>query len=344
MSNLRDFNISSEHLLLISILNSMYNDNIRQINNLTESIHLLNDTNSHIRNLLIQMLYTPQTSTITNRRNILRQNNRTNNYRENLRRVFLNNTPYTIDNVQRYNIPFPSFERNNEWNNTTSTNISQILQNFFQPIEVFPTQTQLEEATRTVRYRDIVSPMNRSCPISLENFDDNDIVTIIRFCGHIFNRDEINTWFRSNCRCPVCRYDIRNYRANTANIDVTNDETNTETNTETNINNEDATSHHNNSHHNNSHHNNSPQNNSHHNNSQQTQPVERSQNIHQYNDTDNSRHSVFFDIIVDNFNEDNFRDFLNVDSSGNFFSRNIPNDNSLLSLLTRSLNHNYNYR
>jgi len=305
MSNLRDFNISSEHLLLISILNSMYNDNIRQINNLTESIHLLNDTNSHIRNLLIQMLYTPQTSTITNRRNILRQNNRTNNYRENLRRIFLNNTPYTIDNIQTYNIPSPRFERNNEWNSTTNANISQILQNFFQPIEVFPTQTQLEEATRTVRYRDIVSPINRSCPISLENFDDNDIVTIIRFCGHIFNRDEINTWFRSNCRCPVCRYDIRNYRANTANIDVTNDETNTETN----INNEDATSHHNNSHHNNSHHN----------ISQQTQPVERSQNIHQYNDTDNNRPSVFFDIIVDNFNEDNFRDFLNVDSSGNFF-------------------------
>jgi hypothetical protein len=103
-------------------------------------------------------------------------------------------------------------------------------------------------------------------------------------------------------------------------MDVTNDESNIESN----INNEDATSHHN--------------------ISQQTQPVERSQNIHQYNDTDNSRPSVFFDIIVDNFNEDNFRDLLNVDSSGNFFSRNISNDNSLLSLLTRSLNHNYNYR
>ena len=273
MSNLRDFNISSEHLLLISILNSMYNDNIRQINNLTESIHLLNDTNSHIRNLLIQMLYTPQTSTITNRRNILRQNNRTNNYRENLRRVFLNNTPYTIDNVQRYNIPFPSFERNNEWNNTNN-NISQLLQSFFQPIDIFPTQTQVEAATRTVRYGDIVSPINRSCPISLENFDDDDIVTVIRFCGHIFNRDEINTWFRSNCRCPVCRYDIRNYRANTANIDVTNDVTNTESNNESNINSEDATSHHN--------------------ISQQTPPIERRQNIHQYNDINNSRPSVFF--------------------------------------------------
>jgi hypothetical protein len=292
----------------------MYNDNIRQINNLTESIHLLNDTNTHIRNLLIQMLYTPQTSTITNRRNILRQNNRTHNFRENLRRIFLNNTPYIIDNVQRYNIPSPSFERNNEWNNTTSNNISQILQNFFQPIDVFPTPTQIETATRTVRYCDIVSPINRSCPISLENFDDNDIVTVIRFCGHIFNRDELNTWFRSNCRCPVCRYDIRNYQANTSNIDVRNDESNT------------------------THEDTNPEN-----NSQETPPVERTQNS-QYNDTNNNRPAVFFDIILDNFNDENFRDFrylLNVDSSGNFFSRNNSNETTLLSLLNRTLNNNY---
>jgi hypothetical protein len=288
----------------------MYNDNIRQINNLTESIHLLNDTNTHIRNLLIQMLYTQQTSTITNRRNILRQNNRTNNFRENLRRIFLNNTPYIIDNVQRYNIPSPRFDRNNEWNNTTSTNLSQqILQNFFQPIDVFPSQTQIESATRTVRYGDIVSPMNRACPISLENFNDEDIVTIIRFCGHIFNRDEFTTWFRSNCRCPVCRYDIRNYQSNTegiSNIDITNN-TSTPTNNESNISNE-------------INEDNSPET-----NVQQRAPSR---------ENENNRSSIFFDIIIDNFTEENLGDFRNLlDASGN--------DSSLLSLLTRSLNNNY---
>jgi len=309
MSNSRDYNISSEHLLLISILNSMYNDNIRQINNLTESIHLLNDTNTHIRNLLIQMLYTPQTSTITNRRNILRQNNRTNNFRENLRRIFLNNTPYIIDNVQRYNIPSPRFDRNNEWNNTTSTNLSQqILQNFFQPIDVFPSQTQIESATRTVRYGDIVSPMNRACPISLENFNDEDIVTIIRFCGHIFNRDEFTTWFRSNCRCPVCRYDIRNYQSNTegiSNIDITN---NTSTpNNESNISNEI---------------------------NEDSSPEINVQQRAPSRENENNRSSIFFDIIIDNFTEENLSDFRNLlDASGN--------DSSLLSLLTRSLNNNY---
>ena len=34
----------------------------------------------------------------------------------------------------------------------------------------------------------------------------------------------MNTWFRSNCRCPVCRYDIRDYNteSRSSNIDVSN--------------------------------------------------------------------------------------------------------------------------
>jgi hypothetical protein len=48
----------------------------------------------------------------------------------------------------------------------------------------------------------------------LEPFNDNDIVSVIRFCSHIFKREELTTWFRTNCRCPVCRYDIRSYNSN----------------------------------------------------------------------------------------------------------------------------------
>ena len=42
------------------------------------------------------------------------------------------------------------------------------------------------------------------------------MVSVIRFCGHIFRQDQLNTWFSSNCRCPVCRYDIRNYNSRTS--------------------------------------------------------------------------------------------------------------------------------
>jgi len=101
--------------------------------------------------------------------------------------------------------------------NNGSVNINRFVETFFEPIEIFPSQSQLEIATRVTRYGNILRPVNTSCPISLEPFNDNDQVTMIRHCGHIFNTQEINSWFASNCRCPVCRYDIRNYMNNNEN-------------------------------------------------------------------------------------------------------------------------------
>jgi hypothetical protein len=81
--------------------------------------------------------------------------------------------------------------------------------NFFDPITIYPTATQIENAVRRVEYGSITSPINLSCPITLERFNNTNIVSVIRYCGHIFNSNALNTWFRTNCRCPVCRYDIR---------------------------------------------------------------------------------------------------------------------------------------
>jgi hypothetical protein len=54
----------------------------------------------------------------------------------------------------------------------------------------------------------------------LDAFNNDQLVTVIRHCGHIFNTEQIGAWFRANCRCPVCRYDIRNYRASRDVLDV----------------------------------------------------------------------------------------------------------------------------
>ena len=58
-NNSNTFRISNEHLLLINILNTMYNDNLRQINNITDTLNNLNNTNNQIRNSLIQILNNP---------------------------------------------------------------------------------------------------------------------------------------------------------------------------------------------------------------------------------------------------------------------------------------------
>ena len=40
---------------------------------------------------------------------------------------------------------------------------------------------------------------------------EGDEVTRIRSCGHVFHTQSIRNWFSNRVRCPVCRYDIREY-------------------------------------------------------------------------------------------------------------------------------------
>ena len=229
-----------EDLSIIDNLNEIYNNNLRSIQIFTNSINELTNINLQIHNTITEILNNRnnrlniinnreiigtninrntternRTSTNTTARNTTSSNTTSSNTteRNNLGRVILNNIPYIIESVQQYRIPSES-----QTQQRRNNNFSNILQRFFQPIEIFPTQTQIEAATRNVRYYDILNPINRSCPISLENFSDNDNVTVIRHCGHIFNRHQLITWFRSNSRCPVCRYDIRNYNSNSNNF------------------------------------------------------------------------------------------------------------------------------
>ena len=59
-------------------------------------------------------------------------------------------------------------------------------------------------------YNEVINPLNSSCPITLERFENNTECTQIIGCGHLFNRDGLNSWLNANVRCPICRYDIRN--------------------------------------------------------------------------------------------------------------------------------------
>ena len=80
------------------------------------------------------------------------------------------------------------------------------------PVIVRPTDAQIREATENMRFGDVIDPVNRTCAISQDEFQDDDEITVIRHCGHIFRQSDFQTWFRTNVRCPLCRYDIREYR------------------------------------------------------------------------------------------------------------------------------------
>lgn len=76
-------------------------------------------------------------------------------------------------------------------------------------VPVIASQDIINRNTRTVRFNEVTNPLNFDCPISLERFQDNSMLTQIIGCGHLFCSNEITRWFRTNVHCPVCRYDIR---------------------------------------------------------------------------------------------------------------------------------------
>ena len=115
------------------------------------------------------------------------------------------------------------------------------------PVIIRPSDRQLRQATQLVRFGTINDPQNTRCPITLANFTDQDLVTRIIFCGHIFSTEALQTWFESNVRCPMCRFDIREHRnryinsASLHSVNVLNtvqEEDNDEENNEENIDND----------------------------------------------------------------------------------------------------------
>jgi hypothetical protein len=192
--------------LLLSLFNDMYNNNTRTIDSLIEQ-------NNNIRNNIME----------------IHRNNRRNyfplNTRQNTRSALFNNfIPYIrTNNSQNNNSQNNNDIINNNLNDASNNRIPFIFtystvlpnNNFFDSVNITPNNQQIDNATRNLMYCDIMNPVNTSCPISLEPFNDSSRVTVIRHCRHIFNTESLINWFRTNCRCPVCRYDIRDYNSQT---------------------------------------------------------------------------------------------------------------------------------
>lgn len=97
---------------------------------------------------------------------------------------------------------FPERERD-------TTDLQNLLRSFHNPVVVRPSEADVARATEELLFSDIPHPINNSCPISLELFQSDQLVTQLRHCHHIFNRHSLSQWFQNNVRCPVCRHDIR---------------------------------------------------------------------------------------------------------------------------------------
>jgi hypothetical protein len=113
----------------------------------------------------------------------------------------------------------PSVTNSTSTNTSTSRPSTIYRWDYYIPIDdledviISPTQEEITSNTRSVLFNNINSPLNMTCPITLERFEDNTECTQIIGCGHLFNRNGLTQWLRGNVRCPICRYDIRNRNA-----------------------------------------------------------------------------------------------------------------------------------
>jgi len=78
--------------------------------------------------------------------------------------------------------------------------------NLMEPVVVAPSYTDIS-ANTVVRRLEANSPEN--CAICQDQMLQDEEVRTIRHCSHLFHKECIDEWFRSNVRCPNCRVDIR---------------------------------------------------------------------------------------------------------------------------------------
>jgi len=214
MSN-TNFSLSPDQRRLVNMYVTQYNQINSQINHLYEMLDNIRDNIGQITNIHL------------NRSSPLRENHRTpvgrnsnsflsryidnliNEERQNNHVFYDYNSPinpsvYTSPQVR------PRTSRNRQ---NTDIDISNFLSNFLNTsVIIRPTNEQIQNASRIIRFGDISNPLSETCPISLERFNNEDMVRQILHCGHIFCQNQFQEWFNNNVRCPVCRYDIRNYR------------------------------------------------------------------------------------------------------------------------------------
>jgi len=234
------YNHTTRQLEMLQNIQQGILEDIRRIVNIPESTSYASSTrarNNNTNNNSHQYMFD----------NILPLPNRTRNTGENrndtyydsrTRQFYIQGRPYRLDFLQHNGIPFYEQESTNQSRgqrtNNYMDNLWSQLEQFYANVVVRPTNREIQYATHNRIFSQIDNPLNSSCPISLEPFEQDSVVTQILGCGHLFNPENLANWFQRNVRCPVCRYDIRSpllrSNLNNSNINSANNSYNENTN------------------------------------------------------------------------------------------------------------------
>ena len=75
---------------------------------------------------------------------------------------------------------------------------------------------QIEHCTRRITYRDNDNTelLSHTCPITMEDFREGDVLLQLTDCSHAFREMDLLRWFVTHSTCPVCRHSYRNFPLN----------------------------------------------------------------------------------------------------------------------------------
>lgn len=225
---LENLDISEDRKYMIRILQNTYRENLDFIQHYLNQNNIIHQNiNNLINNSFPSRIRTNNASSIFHRPISRRRPPPPPSQAQPIRytvtedpRTQLPNTTRTYTNGYNYFVLNPSNEETllaevDIPTTSLSTDIMHLIQNIFQQnANLLPTTEQITSATQTIKYSDIVNPRQTECSICFERFQPDEMVMVIRHCGHIFKPTHLNEWFTRTSTCPVCRYDIRTYSPN----------------------------------------------------------------------------------------------------------------------------------
>ena len=208
--------------------NQNYSNNNRNQNysNNNRNQNSFNTQNNHIWD---SWLYgNNQTTNENNTNTVFRTSrNRNNNYRNN--RTYTR--PFRFRNIDF--VTTPPRRTNTRYRRRNNDLIQTILNNSLLTATTNPRPATIRDISRNTtifNWTDISSTTDQTvCPITQENFTNNDTIMRINHCGHIFIQEALNTYLTEfDYRCPVCRHSIRSNLTNPShNWDISSNSTDT---------------------------------------------------------------------------------------------------------------------
>lgn len=221
--------LNVDDIYLIDIFTNMITTNNSQIAQLTNSNEMIldeimsiltrsrlarrnrrrrDDLHSNVTNREINVNGADTDATNTNTNTTTNTNTNTNT-----NTTILRNTNYSNINVRTIGNRIDDLLQQFVNNETRETRFSNSFTSDVESTHLLPTASDIENSTRLIRFSEVESPLNHQCPISLEPFTNDQFVTMLTTCNHLFNPTSIESWFQRSSFCPVCRHNI-NQRQN----------------------------------------------------------------------------------------------------------------------------------